>query len=171
MNAEKITTRLVIASGLMMCFVFGLCLAALNPFPQPEVLTAEDVPRIVRDEPAAKPEPFAATTRTYMGEYKITHYCACEKCCGKWADGYTATGTVATEGRTIAVDPDIIPYGSQVVIRYADGTEQRYIAEDCGGAIQGNRIDVYLDSHADALAAGVKAAEVYIESEEIICPS
>ena len=45
----------------------------------------------------------------------------------KWANGYTATGTKATEGRTIAVDPDIIPYGTTVII-----DDHEYIAEDCG---------------------------------------
>ena len=92
-----------------------------------------------------------------LGEFKLTHYCPCPKCCGEWADGITYTGTQATEGRTIAVDPDVIPLGSTVVI---DG--QEYIAEDIGGAIRGNRIDVYMDSHQAALEAGVKYAEVLI---------
>ena len=65
-----------------------------------------------------------------LGEFVITHYCACEKCTD--GDGITATGTKATEGRTIAVDPEVIPYGTMVVI---DG--HTYIAEDCGGAIKG----------------------------------
>lgn len=92
-----------------------------------------------------------------LGEFKLTHYCPCPKCCGEWADGITYTGTQATEGRTIAVDPDVIPLGSTVVI---DG--QEYIAEDIGGAIQGSRVDVYMDSHQAALEAGVKYAEVLI---------
>ena len=92
-----------------------------------------------------------------LGEFKLTHYCPCEKCCGDWADGITYTGTQATEGRTIAVDPDTIPLGSTVVI---DG--QEYIAEDIGGAIQGNRIDVFMDSHQAALEGGVKHMEVFI---------
>ena len=93
----------------------------------------------------------------YMGEYTITHYCPESCCCGKWANGYTATGTKATEGRTIAVDPDIIPYGTTVII-----DDHEYIAEDCGGAIKGNRIDVYVDSHSEAIQRGVIEKEVYI---------
>ncbi len=96
-------------------------------------------------------------TKTALGEYTITHYCSCEICCGKWANGYTATGTKATEGRTIAVDPKIIPYGTTVVI-----DDHEYIAEDCGGAIKGNRIDVYVDSHSEAIQRGVIEKEVYI---------
>ena len=92
-----------------------------------------------------------------LGEFKITHYCPCPKCCGQWADGITYTGTTATEGRTIAVDPKVIPLGSTVLI---DG--QEYIAEDIGGAIKGSRIDVFMESHAAAWDAGVKYAEVLV---------
>lgn len=102
-----------------------------------------------------------------LGEFKITHYCACERCCSKSQDdpwyGITATGTRAEEGRTIAVDPKVIPYGTEVTICYADGTEHTYTAEDCGGAIKGNRIDVFMESHEAALIEGVKYGEVFIE--------
>ena len=81
--------------------------------------------------------------------FTITHYCACEKCCGKYADGITATGTQATANRTIAVDPKVIPLGSEVLI---DG--QVYIAEDVGGAIKGNRIDIFVSSHEEAIDRG-----------------
>lgn len=97
-----------------------------------------------------------------LGDFKITHYCPGACCCGEWADGYTSTGTKATEGRTIAVDPDVIPYGAEILVRYQDGTEAAYIAEDCGGAIQGNRIDIFMDSHEAALVEGVKTAKVYM---------
>ena len=95
-----------------------------------------------------------------LGEFKITAYCPCSKCCDNWADGITSTGVTATEGRTIAVDPKVIPYGSIVEIN-----GNRYVAEDCGGAIKNNRIDVYFDSHEDALEWGVKYYEVYIVTE------
>ena len=103
-----------------------------------------------------------------LGEYTITHYCPCEICCGVWAENrpdgivYTASGAVAEAGVTVAVDPEIIPYGTKLVI---NGHE--YIAQDCGGAIQGNRIDIYCDSHSEALEHGVKYSEVFIkESDE-----
>ena len=65
-----------------------------------------------------------------LGEFKISAYCACKKCCGK-TNGITATGAVATAGRTIAVDPKVIPYGSEVIVG-----NRVYVAEDCGGAHQ-----------------------------------
>lgn len=97
------------------------------------------------------------TYREYLGAFVITAYCPCSKCCGEWADGITSTGTVATEGRTIAVDPSVIPYGSVVEINGVS-----YIAEDCGGAIKKNRIDIYFNSHDDALEWGVQEHDVYM---------
>ena len=92
-----------------------------------------------------------------LGEFIITYYCDCEKCTID-GDGITTTGTKAAAGRTIAVDPEVIPYGTTVII---DG--KTYIAEDCGGAIKGRRIDVFMESHQEALEAGVKVAEVYLQ--------
>lgn len=98
-----------------------------------------------------------------IGEFKLTAYCPCMKCCGK-TDGITATGTTAAEGRTIAVDPRVIPYGSAVTLYFADGTSHTYTAEDCGGAIKGNRLDIYFDDHQAALQFGVQSAMVYVEA-------
>lgn len=97
-----------------------------------------------------------------LGEFKLTAYCPCAKCCGK-TDGITATGTTATEGRTIAVDPRVIPYGSTVTIYFADGTSHTYTAEDCGGAIKENRIDLFFADHQAAREFGVQTAYVYME--------
>lgn len=103
-----------------------------------------------------------------IGEFKLTAYCSCEKCCGKWAlnrpkdeNGkdivYGSTGAILVAGTSIAVDPSVIPYGSQVEIN-----GHTYTAHDTGGAIKGNRIDVYFDSHQDALNFGVQYAEVFL---------
>lgn len=86
--------------------------------------------------------------------FKVTAYCACMQCCGK-TDGITATGTKATQGRTIAVDPTVIPYGTEIILN-----GNTYVAEDCGGAIKGeNRIDMFFDNHQDALEWGVQYVE------------
>ena len=97
-----------------------------------------------------------------LGEFRLTAYCPCSRCCGK-TDGITSTGTTATEGRTIAVDPRVIPYGSTVTIYFADGSSHTYTAEDCGGAIKENRIDVFFDDHQAAREFGVQTAYVYKE--------
>lgn len=93
--------------------------------------------------------------------FEVTAYCPCELCCGEWADGITYTGTIATEGRTIAVDPNVIPLGTTVTI---DGED--YIAEDIGGAVQGNHIDMFFDSHNDAINFGRQYLEIHIEEAQ-----
>ena len=70
----------------------------------------------------------------------------------------TSTGTIPKEGRTIAVDPSIIPYGSIVYIQ----DYGYFIAEDCGGAIKQNRIDIYTNSHEYAIQQGRKVAQVWV---------
>jgi 3D (Asp-Asp-Asp) domain-containing protein len=133
------------------------------PAPQPAVVEPVKLTKVVEIPEVIEPVVAAIEpTRIDLGEFKITHYCPCPKCCGEWADGITSTGTVATEGRTIAVDPSVIPYGSEVLLVYEDGTTATYLAEDCGGAIKGNRIDVFMDDHAAAWDAGVKYAEVFV---------
>ena len=103
-------------------------------------------------------EPVVETEPQDLGTFKLTAYCSCPQCCGEWSDGITYTGTVATAGRTVAVDPRVIPLGSTVNIN-----GQAYIAEDIGGAIKGNRIDVFFSSHTDALEFGVQYSTVSIE--------
>jgi 3D (Asp-Asp-Asp) domain-containing protein len=80
------------------------------------------------------------------------------------SDGYriTATGTYVQAGKTIAVDPRVIPLGKQVQIKFADGTIHTYTAQDTGGAIKGNRIDIYTPSLQAALANGVQAVKVRV---------
>lgn len=95
-----------------------------------------------------------------LGEFTLTSYCKCERCCGKWADGITASGLPAEPG-IIAVDPNVISLGSYVMI---DGVE--YLAADTGGAIKGNRIDVFCEDHQSALEYGVQRHEVYLVAEE-----
>lgn len=108
---------------------------------------------------------------TSIGWFTITAYCACEKCCGKTPDdpwyGITATGTRAAEGRTVAVDPRVIPLGGTVYFEGPDGLIGGYIAEDTGGAIKGNRIDLYFESHEAALEWGVRTLEVFVMPGEV----
>lgn len=116
---------------------------------------------IVEEEAKKEAEEEAEKPLQYLGNFKLTAYCICFDCCRKRPDdvgyGITATGTRATQGRTIAVDNTVIPLGTKVVI---DGHE--YTAEDTGGAIKGNRIDIYLESHEECLNFGVKYKDVYI---------
>ena len=95
----------------------------------------------------------------YLGDYKLTHYCPGfhGEPCGT-GDGLTATGTKVTAGRTIAVDPKVIPYGTKV---YIEGYGWR-VAEDCGGGVKGKHIDVAMGTHDEAMSKGVKHRDVWI---------
>lgn len=102
-------------------------------------------------------------SRKYIGNFTITHYCVenYRHICNNGNALTTATGTVPTPGRTIAVDPRKIPYGTRVVV---DG--HTYIAEDTGGAIKGNKLDICVATHSEALQKGVRRnVPVYIIKE------
>lgn len=103
-----------------------------------------------------------------LGVFKLTAYCPCKICCNEFAYNrpvdkngneivYGSIGERLQEGYSIAVDPSVIPYRTEVIIN-----GKVYKAQDCGGAIKGNRIDVYFSSHEDALNHGVKYAEVFL---------
>jgi 3D (Asp-Asp-Asp) domain-containing protein len=79
-----------------------------------------------------------------LGTFKLTAYCTCAECCGK-DDGITASGAVAKPYRTVAVDTSIIPFGTEL---YING--EYYIAEDTGGLVKGNVIDICMSSHEEA---------------------
>lgn len=104
------------------------------------------------------PEPEPAKEQLFnIGNYMLTAYCPCDKCCGK-TDGITATGAKAMQGTTIAVDPNVIPYGTEVIIN-----GHTYIAQDCGGAIKGKKIDIFMNDHNAAIEFGRQQADVYIK--------
>lgn len=97
-------------------------------------------------------------TMISMGTFKTTAYCPCSSCSDGWGRR-TSTGTTATAGRTIAVDPRVLPYGSKLMI---NGIV--YTAEDCGGGVKRNHIDIFFDTHSEARQYGVKNVEVFLLS-------
>lgn len=99
----------------------------------------------------------ASDKGTLLGTFRISRYCSCSICNGGYAG--TAIGTSVTAGRTIAVDPSVIPLGSKV---YIEGIGWR-VAEDTGGAIKGNRIDLAVSNHSQAYAEGISYAKVYVK--------
>lgn len=93
---------------------------------------------------------------TYIGTFTCTAYCSCPVCCGEYSSGYTASGTWATEGRTIACNT--LPMGTEVVI---DGNT--YIVEDTGWSPYGEAwIDIFFEDHQRASDFGVQTKEVYV---------
>ena len=88
----------------------------------------------------------------YLGKFKLTAYCSCKICCGKWSGGGTASGTTPTPGRTIAMAG--VPFGTKLSIN-----GQIYTVEDRGTAY--GHVDIFMGSHSEALGFGMKYADVY----------
>ena len=89
----------------------------------------------------------------------VTAYCPCEKCCGKWADGITASGHVIKKGDKFVAADRSIAFGTTIDI---PGYGEVPVL-DRGGAIEGDRLDVYFSTHQEALNWGVKNLKVRIE--------
>lgn len=129
-------------------------------------IESEDVPML--GTPITEPQ----ETFVSLGEYKLTAYCPCTKCCGKWGENrptdangnlivVTASGRYAKANWTVAADTSVLPFGTRI---YINGYE--YEVQDRGGAVKGNRIDIYFDDHQEALNFGVQYAEVMIKVVE-----
>lgn len=129
-------------------------------------ITPQQTPAATTKEPVKVEQPKQETTTSStiiekdgyklqsLGVYKLTAYCSCAKCCGK-TDGITASGTHVTAGRTIAA-PKTFAFGTKIMIN-----GHVYTVEDRGGAIKGNRIDIYFNTHEEALKFGVKNMEIF----------
>ena len=91
-----------------------------------------------------------------LENFQITYYCPCEICCDK-ASKVTASGTPVAEGKTIATDPNVIPYGTKVIIG-----GHVFTAEDTGRKVQGNQISIYVNNHAEVSASDTENTDVYL---------
>lgn len=132
----------------------------------PQDILATETPQDAAERPA---EDYSSLDRLELiGTFTATAYCPCVKCCGIWSEDHpsrgedyvqkTRTGTIPEEGRTIAADWDVLPEGSEVIL---DG--HTYIVEDRGGAVKGNSIDIFFESHEAAVEFGVQEVELYRE--------
>ena len=99
--------------------------------------------------PAATPAVVAPRVRTMLME--VTAYCACTKCCGPRARGLTASGKPVSYngGRFVAADTRLLKFNTKLLVPgYAGGRPVEVL--DRGGAIKGNKLDVFFDSHQEA---------------------
>lgn len=106
--------------------------------------------RAPRTESQAQP---ANPPHTPLGAFKVTAYSGPQR---GGAYPITASGTRVRAGRTVAVDPKVIPLGTRL---YIEGIGER-IAEDTGGKVRGRHIDVYMPSVPHARRFGVQRAKV-----------
>ncbi len=141
------------AIGIGLCCLLSVCTCI---FMQPKEIAVADLTVAGDNSATVETEVTEVTKPTNTMTVVATAYCSCVSCCGK-SDGITASGVKARANHTIAVDRNIIPLGTHVLY---NGTE--YVAEDTGGAIKGNRIDIYFDNHSDALKWGRRTIEIEV---------
>lgn len=134
--------------GQLVGFVIGCMIAIVGA---PIICLAEEATpaEIVVSEDVTAP----AGHWVPLGDYKLTFYCNCRKCCGKWSGGPTASGTMPAEGRTVACGS--LPLGTRILI----AGQGEYVVEDRG--VTGKHIDIYMNSHSACLRNGVKYAGVF----------
>lgn len=120
----------------------------------------EPKPEVVKPEQTQVTSRGGSTIKNNDGwvKFTATAYCPCAKCCGK-TNGVTASGAKATAGRTVAM-PKSYSFGTKIEIK-GMGT---YIVEDRGGAIKGNKIDIFFNTHQEALNFGRKT--IYLKVVE-----
>ena len=168
--AERRALRLkLIASLLAMESVALLALvirAGADSLPEDKPpAQAETGTAIIAPEPVEEPENELIEAALLASAHRldnvtVTHYDCCVECCGK-TDGITASGVRATPGVTVAVDPDVIPLGADVLVDYGDGEICYYRADDTGSGVVGNHIDLCVADHQTAVQLGRRTATVW----------
>ena len=177
MNKKEKAWFIAVAVSLFLAIFYFIGVLIWLFAPKQEEESVEDFPpiQIILDEKAEvenieveSVELLEQEQKKLLGVFTLTAYCSCEKCCGVWAHNRPvddmgneivvgASGYRLASNVSVAVDPAVIPYGTELEI---DG--KTYIAHDCGGAIKGNRIDMYFDNHQEALNFGVQTKMVYM---------
>ena len=110
--------------------------------------------RLEQPEEASETETASYIKGEYLGTFSSSAYCSCTSCSGGHARTYS--GTIPKENHTVAADLAYYPIGTKLMV---DGTV--YTVEDMGSGVVGNHLDFYFDTHAEALAYGMKDVEVY----------
>lgn len=164
MEVEQIRNNIKIINWLVLIADFALLLSCTN-FSSFKIAEKQNQAHSMAKTTELKPKDEPVIRREEkpkyksLGVFKLTAYCPCHICSEGWG-AHTSSGAVATAGRTIGVNSNVIKENSIVVI---NGHE--YIAEDTGGAMRENPylIDIYMNTHQEALDFGVQYAEVFIE--------
>lgn len=162
MTFKQVVDTMVVLVSVILIGILLLVLTGAYPKDPPEeiikVVIVEEVTEheetIVLADEITEPAP-------EWQEFTATAYCPCVSCCGKWAEGrgevvVGALGVELTAGESIAADWNVLPAGTTVEI---EGMGE-FTVHDKGGAVKGSRVDIYFDSHAEALAFGRKTVRV-----------
>lgn len=150
-STKYLIARLVI---MALCVVLGFGIGWISK--ETEVVEVNITRPIVRvNQPIEEPEP---TVNYREMQVIATAYCPCVKCCGK-SDGITATGIKAKANRTVAADPSVLPYGTEILCGMGE-----FVVEDTGAALKGKqKIDFFFETHQEAVEFGVQEFSIWVK--------
>ena len=101
-----------------------------------------------------------APTILFTKTFRVSAYCPCEKCCQQYSDGITANGYKIKPGDKFVAAPKEYPFGT---VMYISGYDDNCVlVRDRGGAIKGDRLDVFFPTHQEALEFGVRYIDVVV---------
>lgn len=164
-----ITTTLLLTMGIAVGFVASTRHTTTDVIHETApIVTTVSITETTEPTPETTTETIAEDPYKSLGTFKLTAYCACEKCCGRWANNrpvdtngnpvvYTASQEIARQGITVAADRSL-PFNTELIV---DG--HTYIVQDRGGAVNGNHLDIYFECHESAVNFGVQYKEVFIK--------
>ena len=118
-------------------------------------LLMTDVPSVVNNE-QAKDDSWKAV------RMRVTAYCPCSSCCGEYSDGITADNHRIQDGDRFVAADNVYAFGTEMIIP-GYNESQSVEVKDRGGAIKNNRLDVFFNTHEEALAWGVQHLYVLIK--------
>ena len=99
-------------------------------------------------------------------EMRVTAYCPCPRCCGEYSDGITACGYEIQPGDTFVAADRRYSFGTEIIVPgYSNSQPVKVL--DRGGAIKGNRLDVFFATHEEALEWGVQYIEVDVRRKNL----
>ncbi len=138
------------------------------PSTRPAADANDDAEILITSAPIRVEKPAAMLPRTgpRVVMMEVTAYCPCKKCCGPKAQGITASGKRVNfnNGLFVAADKNVFKFNTMLKIPgYASGRAVPVL--DRGGAIKGNKLDVFFPSHAEALKWGRQKIAVTVVND------
>jgi 3D (Asp-Asp-Asp) domain-containing protein len=158
----KVTVTLLVSAAII-CLLSNIVSAGHSEAPGISVLAkttgAADLARPMSG--GDQPNDAETVTEYETVQMRVTAYCPCSKCCGEYSDGQTANGHKIRPGDTFVAADGRFAFGTRMLVP-GYGSSQPVKVLDRGGAIRGNRLDVFFHTHQDALNWGVQHLQVRV---------
>lgn len=152
-------------NGLFVTTIMGLSIVVATGYGVRYLTqgTARAIPQVaVMDDSKIPPAQEQPREVGYYADYKVTAYCPCSKCCGKYADGVTASGHKIMPGDAFVAAPKSLKFGTMVVVPGYNNNQPVPVL-DRGGAIKEGRLDLFFPTHQEALNWGVQFCNVLVK--------